>query len=110
MDIRAENLTVRFGPATILDGVSLSLNGGEVVGLIGPNGAGKTTLLRALAGLLKASDGAIHYDGKSAAEMGRTALARRLSFWPRSATSIGPCGSTTSSRSDVCRIGVRSPA
>lgn len=80
MDIRAENLTVRFGPATILDGVSLSLNGGEVVGLIGPNGAGKTTLLRALAGLLKASDGAIHYDGKSAAEMGRTALARQLSF------------------------------
>lgn len=80
MNVRAENVTVRFGAATILDGVSLNLAGGEVVGLIGPNGAGKTTLLRTLADLLKASDGAIRYDGKSAGEMGRAALARRLSF------------------------------
>ena len=80
MDIRAEKLTVRFGAATVLDGVGLGLGAGEVVGLIGPNGAGKTTLLRVLADLLSASAGEVRYDGKRRSELGRAALARRLSF------------------------------
>jgi len=80
MEIRAEKLTVRFGAATILDRVGLDLRPGEVVGLIGPNGAGKTTLLRVLADLVSASAGEVRYDGKPRGELGRAALARRLSF------------------------------
>jgi iron complex transport system ATP-binding protein len=80
MKIHAKKLTVRFGDATILNGVELLLNAGEMVGLIGPNGAGKTTLLRVLADLLTASTGEVRYDGKSRREMSRLTLARRLSF------------------------------
>lgn len=50
--VRIENLTVRRGPRTVVRGVSLGFEPGQLVGLIGPNGAGKTTLLRATLGLL----------------------------------------------------------
>lgn len=47
---RVEDLTVKAGSNTILAGVNLHVNCGEVVGVVGPNGAGKTTLLRTLMG------------------------------------------------------------
>jgi len=79
MNIEAKAVSVRFGDSVVLDGVSLSLRAGEMVGLIGPNGAGKTTLLCVLADLLPASGGGVLYDGDSRAKAGRD-LARRLSF------------------------------
>ena len=53
----ARALTVRFGGITALDGVSVEVAGGEVLGIIGPNGAGKTTTLKMLAGLLYPTSG-----------------------------------------------------
>jgi branched-chain amino acid transport system ATP-binding protein len=47
-----KDVIVRYDTATILDGASLKVDTGELVGLVGPNGAGKTTLLRAIAGLI----------------------------------------------------------
>src|SRR5713226_3086275 len=49
----ATNLTKVIGKRTIVDGVSFTLNPGEVFGLLGPNGAGKTTTIRMLVGLIK---------------------------------------------------------
>ncbi|MFM9995657.1 MAG: ABC transporter ATP-binding protein [Phycisphaerales bacterium] len=51
--IRIEHVTKRFGRATAVDGVSLSLAPGDSVALWGPNGAGKTTLIRCVLGLLR---------------------------------------------------------
>ncbi|MCE9626607.1 MAG: ABC transporter ATP-binding protein, partial [Candidatus Eisenbacteria bacterium] len=54
----------RFGPTVALDGMSLSLVEGELLGLLGPNGAGKTTLIRAIAGRLKLDAGTITLFGE----------------------------------------------
>ena len=55
--IRGDQLIVRIEDKTLLDGVSLSVRGGELVGVVGPNGAGKTTLLKALSGDLPLDGG-----------------------------------------------------
>jgi sodium transport system ATP-binding protein len=59
----AEGLVKRFGPVAAVDGVSLAVAAGEVVGLLGPNGAGKTTTLRMLAGILTPDTGCVRVGG-----------------------------------------------
>jgi len=54
--LTVDRLSVRFGGLKAIDGVSLSLAPGSVLGLIGPNGAGKTTLLNVLSGYVQPSD------------------------------------------------------
>jgi ABC-type branched-subunit amino acid transport system ATPase component/branched-subunit amino acid ABC-type transport system permease component len=60
-----EDLTVRFGGVTAVDGVSFDVEPGEVVGLIGPNGAGKTTIIDAVTGFVKPAEGSVSLDGES---------------------------------------------
>ena len=55
--LRAHNLHIQRGRKTVLNGVNLQLEPGEVLGVLGPNGAGKSTLLGALCGELTASEG-----------------------------------------------------
>lgn len=55
--VETDNLGKRFGLSRALDGVTLRLPLGQVIGLLGPNGAGKSTLLKILAGLLRPSFG-----------------------------------------------------
>jgi sodium transport system ATP-binding protein len=59
----AEGLVKRFGPVVAVDGASLTVSAGEVVGLLGPNGAGKTTTLRMLAGILTPDAGCVSVGG-----------------------------------------------
>jgi branched-chain amino acid transport system ATP-binding protein len=56
-----DDLTVSFGGILALDGVSMSANPGEVVGVIGPNGAGKTTLFNVMCGFVRAKSGVVTY-------------------------------------------------
>jgi branched-chain amino acid transport system ATP-binding protein len=64
--IDVESLTVRYGSATALDGISLNVAAGEMVALVGANGAGKSTLLNALSGLVAKTDGNIRIGGRFA--------------------------------------------
>jgi lipopolysaccharide export system ATP-binding protein len=55
----ARDLVKRYGSRTVVDGVSLSVDTGEVVGLLGPNGAGKTTSFYMIVGLIQSDGGSI---------------------------------------------------
>jgi len=55
--IEAKNLRKAFGPIVAVDGVSFSVNQGDVLGFLGPNGAGKTTTMRMLSGFLPPDSG-----------------------------------------------------
>ena len=63
--LEVKNLIVNYGVITALQGVSLTVQRGDIVTLIGANGAGKTTTLRTISGLLKARSGEILYEGKN---------------------------------------------
>ena len=62
--IEIKDLTKRFGDNTIIDGLSLTVNKGEVVVLVGPSGCGKSTLLRCINGLEPIQGGSIELHGQ----------------------------------------------
>ena len=64
-EIRTEHLTVGYDKTPLIGDVNLSVRPGEILTLIGPNGSGKSTLIQHLNGLLRATSGAIYYDGEN---------------------------------------------
>jgi ABC-2 type transport system ATP-binding protein len=62
--IEVRGLTKRFGKVLAVDGLSFTVEAGEVVGFLGPNGAGKTTTLRMLLGLVRPDAGTATINGK----------------------------------------------
>jgi sulfate-transporting ATPase len=62
--LEARDVSVHFGVVTAVDGASLTVRPGEVLGLIGPNGAGKTTFIDALTGFVRPASGTVLLDGE----------------------------------------------
>ena len=80
--LMVDDLVVRYRGLTALQGISLEVNAGEVVGLIGPNGAGKTSALMAIFGLVPSS-GTISFDGTSLAGLPPEKVVRQgIAFVP----------------------------
>jgi ABC-2 type transport system ATP-binding protein len=69
--IEIAGLTKRFGSVTAVEGVSFTVEAGQVVGFLGPNGAGKTTTLRMLLGLVTPTAGTATINGRRYAELDR---------------------------------------
>ena len=65
--LELRGVTAGYGRMVILHEVSMRVDAGEIVSLIGANGAGKTTTLRAIAGLVRVSQGEIRFDGHDVA-------------------------------------------
>ena len=61
-----EDVVIRYGSATAVDGVSISVEKGEMVALVGPNGAGKSSIVNAISGVVPVASGTIIVDGASA--------------------------------------------
>jgi lipopolysaccharide export system ATP-binding protein len=66
--LEAFDLKKTYGGRTVVNGVSLSVAQGEIVGLLGPNGAGKTTCFYMMVGLVKADEGKIHLNNLDVTE------------------------------------------
>ena len=64
MKLRAENLMKSYKGRKVVNGISIEVNQGEIVGLLGPNGAGKTTSFYMIVGLIKPNGGTIYLDHK----------------------------------------------
>jgi ABC-2 type transport system ATP-binding protein len=74
--LRACGLHKVYGSVTALDGVSFTVNRGEIVGLLGPNGAGKTTTINMVLGVLAATTGSVEIDGVDISKQRARALAK----------------------------------
>ena len=67
--LKTKDLGMHFGELKALDGIHLSVNAGEILGLIGPNGAGKTTFFNCISGFLRASRGDTFFKGQKITRM-----------------------------------------
>lgn len=69
MKLRADNLMKRYGKRAVVNGVSIDVSQGEVVGLLGPNGAGKTTSFYMIVGLIRPNSGRIYLDDRDITDL-----------------------------------------
>lgn len=79
--VHLQEVVKHFGEVRAVDGVSFSIDRGEVVGFLGPNGAGKTTTMRLVTQSLEPDAGTIELDGRSIARAGIEAR-RRIGYLP----------------------------
>ncbi len=63
--LKVNNVTKFYGKQKVLNGVDLSINQGEIIGLVGPNGAGKTTLMKIITGLIPKYEGQVFIDNRN---------------------------------------------
>lgn len=73
--LEVDAVSVRFGGIVALDGVSFTVEVGQICGLIGPNGAGKSTLFNCLSRIYDCGEGRIALDGQSLSRMPRHRMA-----------------------------------
>ncbi len=78
MDMKAENITVRFGSDTIIHDVSMEAGHGQFVGIVGPNGSGKSTFLKTIYRTLQPEKGTIWLDNRPLDQISLRESARSL--------------------------------
>ncbi len=69
MTLEAKRLTKSYRGRTVVDGLSLSVRRGQIVGLLGPNGAGKTTTFYMMIGFISAEAGQVLFDGADISQL-----------------------------------------
>lgn len=74
--LQMQDVTVKFGGLTALDGVTFDIRRGEILGLIGPNGAGKTTCFNTMSGIYRPTSGSVMFDGRPIGTVKRNQITR----------------------------------
>lgn len=85
-EIRAEELSISYGNAVIVENLDLLIPEGKITAVIGPNGCGKSTILKSLARIIPARSGVILLDGKAIHQLPSAEVARKLAILPQSPT------------------------
>ena len=86
--VETERLRKSFGANVAVDGISLRVDKGEVLGFLGPNGAGKSTTMKMITGFLAPDSGSAHIAGIDVLQEPKTAK-RRFGYLPEGAPSYG---------------------
>ena len=87
MSLKLDAVHLSFAGRPVVQGVSLELHPGEVVGLLGPNGAGKTTTFNLVTGMLQPDRGDVLLDGSSISELSMPERSRRgIGYLPQEAS------------------------
>jgi lipopolysaccharide export system ATP-binding protein len=86
--LRADTIFKRYKKRTVVNGVSVEVRQGEIVGLLGPNGAGKTTSFYMIVGLVKPNEGHIYLDNEDITDL---AMYRRAQKGHRLSSAGGQC-------------------
>lgn len=81
--LHISNLSAGYSSRPILNGVSLDVGAGEVVGLVGPNGTGKSTLIRVISGVIAAHAGKVQLDGADLQRLSPAQRARCVAVVPQ---------------------------
>lgn len=85
--LRAENLIKRYKRRTVVNGVSIEVKQGEIVGLLGPNGAGKTTSFYMIVGLIKPNEGKVFLDDQEITDLAMYRRAKKgIGYLPQEAS------------------------
>jgi lipopolysaccharide export system ATP-binding protein len=85
--LRAENIIKRYKRRTVVNGVSVEVDQGEIVGLLGPNGAGKTTSFYMIVGLIKPNEGRIYLDQEDITDLAMYKRAQKgIGYLPQEAS------------------------
>lgn len=81
MSVQVESVTKLYGNQKALDGVSFTVNSGEIVGILGPNGAGKSTMMKIITGFLHPDEGTARINGALVAE-NNSGIRRQIGYLP----------------------------
>ncbi|MBB4170556.1 ABC transporter ATP-binding protein [Rhizobium sp. BK538] len=100
MSISIENVSYAAGNTLIIDGVTLSVTPGKILGLLGPNGSGKSNLLRLICRLRRVDSGVIRLGEEDVSVLSRASLAQRVAFVEQQSTT-----DTQLTVRDVVRLG-----
>jgi branched-chain amino acid transport system ATP-binding protein len=78
--LETRDVAIHYGGVKALDGVSLTLGKGQILGLIGPNGAGKSTVIDAITGRRPLTRGQVILDGQDVSQLGAAVWGCRAAF------------------------------
>ncbi len=84
--LQLENITLGYGKQIILNGINLTAEQGEIMGIIGPNGSGKSTLIKGICRLLEPQTGRVLIAGQDVAHLSRGQLAQLVAVVPQTPT------------------------
>lgn len=102
--VRFHNVTKKYGKLTVLDGLNLDVEAGEMVTIIGPSGSGKTTVLRMLMTLEPIDSGVIYVDGEPLTHMEKNGTSTPPGFQVASNSALRGKSQTASAFSTAVRL------